>query len=520
MSVPLPPLPNDFAQIAPADNAAGEPSPAAWAVPVCSDARDQAVAGLPEPLADLARRLATAPEFDAKPGSVLLSPPADTNDTADAPRVMLIGLGPTTTLDAASVRIAGAAMGRAANEAKLAGVRLAAGPEALAQRVADWPTALAEGAGLGRFRYAAYAGAGRNAEQPDADTAPLVLQGEVAQTPAIAQGLARAQAVNTARFLAACPPNAANPQTLADWAQRHAAPDGLKVQVLDEHDLAKHNLQGLLSVGRAGSAPPRLVILDYPGQDPEADPVCLVGKGVTFDTGGYSLKTRDGMAGMKYDKCGATAVLGLMPHLKPLGVTRRVIGLAALAENMVDSAAYRPDDILTLSNGVTVEITNTDAEGRLCLADALAYACQTYTPAAVVDLATLTGGVVVALGPHHAGLWCNNAQLREQLRNAADTSGEALWELPLTSDHRAMMSGQHADLVNSAPGRACHATQGAAFLSHFVGPGAATDYPASVPWAHLDIAGTAHTDAKPPVFEKGPTGFGVRLLIDYLLQTA
>ncbi|MEM6749015.1 MAG: leucyl aminopeptidase family protein [Planctomycetota bacterium] len=467
--------------------------------------------GVPRPVADKLAALAASPEFKAKPGDAAISPAGD----ASAPRTVLLGLGGKDTDGSSGLRLAGAALGRLADRAKLARARLISPDDGMAAQSARWATALAEGAGLARFCFKPFAGAAQG-QGAEGDIALALVAAET-HAGAVQAGIDRASAVNTARWLAACPPNAANPQTLAEWAVSHASPGGLGVEVLDADRLEREGMQGLLSVGRAGSQPPCLVVIEHPGDDPTQAPVCLVGKGVTFDTGGYSLKTRDGMAGMKYDKCGAMAVLGLMPYLGALGVKRRVIGVAALAENMVDSGAYRPDDILTLSNGVSVEITNTDAEGRLCLADALAYATRTFAPAAMIDLATLTGGVNVALGPYHTGLWCNDPELREQLQRAATASGEALWELPLTADHREMMSAQHADLVNSAPGRACHATQGAAFLSHFVGASAATRYPAEVPWAHLDIAGTAHTDAKPPLWDKGPTGAGVRLLIDYLV---
>jgi leucyl aminopeptidase len=232
--------------------------------------------------------------------------------------------------------------------------------------------------------------------------------------------------------------------------------------------------------------------------------VLLVGKAITFDTGGYSLKPAASMDGMKYDKSGGTAVIGAMHAIARLGVACPVVGLIPAAENLVGRRGYRPGDILRMYNGTTVEVTNTDAEGRLVLADALAYGCRTFRPRAIVDLATLTGGVVVALGSECAGAFCADTAWREHLFEAAADTGERLWQLPLWPEHRALLKSTHADLVN-AGGREAHPIQGAAFLWHFVDE--------DRPWAHLDIAGVAEAKKDGDLFVKGPTGFGVRLLV-------
>ncbi len=232
----------------------------------------------------------------------------------------------------------------------------------------------------------------------------------------------------------------------------------------------------------------------------------MVGKTITFDTGGYTMKSGSGMKGMKYDKNGGMAVLGAMKSIAEARLPVRVTALLPAAENMVSSSAYRPDDIIEMYNGITVEVTNTDAEGRLVLADALAYACDKLKPTAIVDVATLTGGVVVALGPFCAGYWCEDRGLRKRLEEASDRSGERIWRLPLWQAHRDFMRSNHADLLNSNPKRAAHPIQGAAFLSHFVEDG--------VPWAHLDIAGTSTVDSGNELQEAGPTGWGVRTLFE------
>jgi leucyl aminopeptidase len=232
-----------------------------------------------------------------------------------------------------------------------------------------------------------------------------------------------------------------------------------------------------------------------------------VGKAVTFDTGGYTLKPKDGMLGMKYDKCGGTTVLGVMQAVARLKLRVPVVGVIAAAENMISGAAYRPDDIIKTMSGKTVEIVSADAEGRMVLCDALTHVQRTYKPRCIIDLATLTGGVVVALGYLRGGLFCNSESLRDALLRSADRTHERLWPLPMDDDYLDLLKGTDSDLKNSA-GRDAHAIQGAVFLKQFVD--------AKVPWAHLDIAGTAHIDKDQTYCQRGATGFGVRLLIDYL----
>jgi leucyl aminopeptidase len=216
------------------------------------------------------------------------------------------------------------------------------------------------------------------------------------------------------------------------------------------------------------------------------------------------------MDAMKYDKCGGMAVLGIMQAVARLKLPLRVVGVIPTVENSVSDAAYRPGDILRLFNGKTVEITNTDAEGRLILGDALAYAAKTYEPRAIIDMATLTGGVVVALGNVYAGLFSNDAALRNALEEAGRVSGELLWPMPLHERYKHLMDGHHADLANSGGVREAAPVQGAIFLQHFV--------PEKLPWAHLDIAGTAAPKREDRYLAKGSSGFGVRVIVEYLRQ--
>jgi leucyl aminopeptidase len=305
---------------------------------------------------------------------------------------------------------------------------------------------------------------------------------------------------------------------------------GLAVRVLDDKELERLGMGGLMAVGGGSPNKPRLIALEHrpagggggggSGKKKGAKngangspPLLVIGKSITFDTGGISIKPADKMGDMIYDKCGGMAVLGLMVALARSDFPLRVIGLLTSAENHVSGTAYRPGDIITQYNGVTVEVTNTDAEGRLVLADAIAWGIETYKPAAVVDLATLTGGCVVALGHTQAGLFSNDDALAAELAAAADTAGEKLWRLPVGDDQRDMIKSHHADIVNSA-GRWGSPLTGAAFLTF-----ALPEKP-KTPWAHLDIAGVADTDKELPLYAKGATGYGVRTLFEWVTARA
>ncbi len=362
--------------------------------------------------------------------------------------------------------------------------------------------AFAEGMGLSNWAYTSHRGSAGDAA-PAAGS--LVLTSGCSDVRAgLRRGLILAEAVNAARELAATPPNICHPGWVASRARKLARSTGLHCRVIGVAEARKLGMGGLLAVGQGSAQKPCLVILEHRPAKPRTDErLVLVGKTITYDTGGYSLKTGNGMKGMKYDMCGGAAVFGAMQAIAALKPSVRVFGVLPCAENMVSDVAYRPDDIITISNGVTVEVTNTDAEGRLVLADALAYSCAKLKPTRIVDLATLTGGVVVGLGHFCAGMWCNDRTLRRSIEAASETSGEKVWRMPLWESHRQFMRSRHADLWNSAPSRNAHPIQGAAFLSYFVDE--------EVPWCHLDIAGTATTEKDTDLFATGPTGFGVRL---------
>jgi leucyl aminopeptidase len=370
--------------------------------------------------------------------------------------------------------------------------------------------ALTEGALMAAYRFTAYR------RQPDPCRLPrlTIITGatgdgaaDEATAAAVARGARVAEAVWLARDLVNEPAGVLTPTRLAERARAVAASAGLSIEVLDEAAILEQRLGGLAGVARGSAEPPRLVELTYepPGGEPTAT-VVLVGKGITFDSGGLSLKTADGMMTMKTDMSGAAAVLGAMSALADLGVRARVVGLLPITENMPGGRAIKPGDVLEIRNGTTVEVLNTDAEGRLVLADALSLAAER-APHAIVDLATLTGAQVVALGRRVSGLMGNSTEWVEQVRAAADRAGEPAWPLPLPEDYRCHLDSEMADLKNIGKAGEAGTLVAGLFLREFVG---------EIPWAHLDIAGPARAEADDGYLTKGGTGVGVRTLLELL----
>jgi leucyl aminopeptidase len=431
-------------------------------------------------------------------------------------RVYAVGLGKPEKLTAEAVRQAAGAAIRALRSHKITAAAFVVPEFSQGLTIAEAAEALAVGASLAAFDYVEYKGKGRSND--DADPPKRldfsIVSADKSAGAAVTRGKLLAEGQNFARTIASRPGNDITPPTLAKVAQSMAREAGLKCRVLDEKEMAKLKMGGILAVGAGSSAtPPRMIVLEYNRGGKKSKslpgPLLIVGKAITFDTGGISIKPADRMGRMIYDKCGGTAVLGLMYALAKLKIPAHVVGILSSAENSISELAYRPGDILRMYNGVTVEVTNTDAEGRLVLGDALAWGIETYEPEAVVDLATLTGGVVTALGTTMAGVMGNNDKLIADLTSAGAFAGEKIWRLPLGPDQRDQIKSLHADIVNSA-GREGHPLQGGAFLSYFV----PTD--GSIPWAHLDIAGVADIDKELPYYSKGSTGWGVRTLVEWI----
>jgi leucyl aminopeptidase len=319
-------------------------------------------------------------------------------------------------------------------------------------------------------------------------------------------GLATGRGMNFTRDLGNTPPNVCHPTWLAERAQQLAKEhDVIKTEVLDEKQMKKLGMNSLLSVSAGSAQPARLIVMEYKGGKSKDKPYVLVGKGITFDTGGISLKPGEGMDEMKYDMGGAAAVFGTMQAIAESKPKINVVAVVAAAENMPSGTATRPGDIVTSMSGQTIEILNTDAEGRLVLCDALTYV-KKYNPEVVVDMATLTGAAIIALGHHATGLLANNDELADELLAAGERAGDRAWRLPLWDEYQSQLDSNFADMQNIG-GRPAGTSTAACFLSRF-----AKEYR----WAHLDIAGTAWNSGK----AKGATGRPVPLLMDYLMSHA
>ena len=340
---------------------------------------------------------------------------------------------------------------------------------------------------------------------PSLERVVLPLSAAAQVQRALAEAQATADGAALARTLGNLPPNICTPAYLADEAKKLAKQFKLGIEVLERRDMERLGMGALLSVARASHQPPKLNVLRYSGAAKGAKPIALVGKGITFDTGGISLKPAGEMDEMKYDMSGAASVLGTMHALAALRAPLNVVGIIPTCENMPGGAASRPGDVVTSMSGQTVEILNTDAEGRLILCDALTYAAR-YQPAAVVDIATLTGACVIALGHVASGLFANDQKLADEIREAADHTWDRVWQMPLWEDYQEQLRSNFADFANIG-GRPGGSITAACFLARFT---------RELRWAHLDIAGTAWKSGR----EKGSTGRPVPLLVRFALQHA
>ena len=427
-------------------------------------------------------------------------------------RVLIVGLGERGDVTLDTVRNAAGAVGRrlAALKAKDVDIEIASALSKTGLSAAGAGSAFGEGMGLIAYNRDHFKGSA--ATLPER-TALSMYCSDASFRKGMERGMKLGFSANIARNLSETPPNICTTTAIADYCTKMAKKVGLSCKVLSGSELERERLTGLINVGKASEQPPCMVRLEYkPGGRARrgAKPVVLVGKTMVYDSGGLSIKTGGFMRGMKRDKDGGCAVIGAMHAIATVIKPKvPVVALLAVAENSISDEAYRPDDIITFRNGVTVEVTNTDAEGRLVMADALCWACDSEDPACIVDMATLTGGVVIALGSTYAGMWCDDDNLRGQLESASAVSGERLWRLPHHQEYRDMMKSDVADIINSSPERKAHPIQGAAFLSYFVEPGVA--------WAHLDIAGVHAVEGdRGPYVKSSCTGFGVRLVAEWL----
>lgn len=432
--------------------------------------------------------------------TLLLYPPAG---TVGAERLLLVGYGNAARPDAERVR-------RLAGTASKQAAKLRTGTFALLLPEGSGEVearAAAEGAILGAYTFAELK-AGEDGDRPG-EISEATLLTSAAVHEAVRVGVIVAGAENLARRLGNLPPNVCTPSYLANVARQIASEHALGCTVLGREELRAEGMGALLAVAQGTEQEPQLIVLEHRGGAVGEPPLVLVGKAITFDSGGISIKPAASMEDMKFDMCGGAAVLGAMQAIGGLKVPVNVIGVVPASENLLGGAAMRPGDILTSHSGKTIEVVNTDAEGRLILADALSY-IRRFEPAACLDAATLTGACVIALGHQASGAMGNDTALLEDVRAAGDRAGQRVWPLPMYDEYREQLKSDYADIKN-AGGRAAGAITAGWFLRDFVG---------DFPWVHLDIAGTAWGDGKLPYHTKGATGVPTRLFVEWVLARA
>ncbi len=410
--------------------------------------------------------------------------------------IYLVGVGDASPR---SLRKAGAGLARRAKDEAVVAIAIRS------DRADAGLSALVEGLVLASYRFRA---AGAEPKGWQTERFELVTEAPKERQPVLDRTLAVVRAGLRARDLTNTPSLLKSPQWLAEQATAIAAGGGLGIRVRDEKALVAEGFGGILAVGMGSTRPPRLIELTWTPRGAKRH-VVLVGKGITFDSGGLSLKPNDGMVSMKTDMAGGAAVMAAMGAVRDLGVRVKVTGLVPAAENLPSGTAQRPGDVITHYGGRTSEVLNTDAEGRLVLADALAYATARLRPDVVVDLATLTGAASLGLGRRHAALYATTDALAAELTEAADRAGERVWRMPLAEDYAFALRSRVADLANIATDKRVSGGSivAALFLSEFVD---------GCPWAHLDIAGPARSDGDEDEVTKGATGFGARLLLRWL----
>ncbi len=423
-----------------------------------------------------------------------------------AQRVAVVGLGKKEELTADRVRQAAGSAARRAQQLNLQRYATIAHGGQAGLSPAESAQATVEGSLLATYQYLRFKTA---KEDIPPGVGEMVIverdQAKISQMePGARKGQVLAEAASLARDLSNGPGNLVTPTELSEEARRVAQRNGFACEVLGPDEMRNLKMGALLGVAQGSAQPPRLIVMRYNGAGPEAQTLAIVGKGITFDSGGISIKPGERMEEMKHDMSGAAAVIGAMQAISALRLPVNVLGVAPATENMPSGTAYKPGDVLTALNGKTIEIINTDAEGRVILADALAYAAQ-QGAAAIVDLATLTGACVVALGNFATGAISNSDRLVTALIEVGERTGERIWRLPGWDDYKELIKSDIADVKNTG-GRSGGAITGALFLTHFID---------GKPWVHLDIAGTAYVDKERPYNPKGATGVGVRLLAEF-----
>jgi leucyl aminopeptidase len=474
----------------------------ALAVPVASeDMIADRLAGLDSGSRALAARAAEAQRFEREAGSVVEAFVAEGDS---ARRLLLVGLGDRRQDDSLFEKVGGALVAKllTSGETRLvidltglgldgeAAARIGLGPAARSWRFDPYRTKLPK------------------KQKPTLEDVVIVGAGDGADQ-AWARRRALLDGLSLTRELVTEPANIIYPESFVERCRKRLEPSGIEFQVLDEKQMGELGMGALLGVAQGSVRPPRLLVMRWNGGKPGARPVVFVGKGITFDTGGISIKPALGMEAMKWDMGGAGAVAGAMAAIAGRRANANVVGICALAENMPDGNAQRPGDVVTSLSGQTIEVINTDAEGRLVLSDALTWAQRQFKPEVIVDLATLTGAMIIALGHEYGGLFSNDDGLAAQLTAAGTATGDKLWRMPLGDPYDKLIESPIADMKNVGP-REGGSITAAVFLQRFIESG--------VKWAHLDIAGMAWADKASHLYDKGATGFGVALLDRFVAE--
>ncbi|MDD3444824.1 MAG: leucyl aminopeptidase [Zavarzinia sp.] len=445
-------------------------------------------------------RAMTASRFKGKRGDVLevLAPGG-----LDLGRVLLLGIGKPSALDVLGAQGLGSTLAAKLGATGEEGATLMVdAPEGLALPIADLAAQIAYGALLRSYRFDKYHTKKKDEDKPALKKLTVAVEGEAAAKKAFASLEKIADGVFFTRDLVSEPANVIYPESLAKQC-KSLEKLGIEVDVLGEAQMRKLGMGALLGVGQGSARESQLVVMQWKGGKAKEAPVAFIGKGVTFDTGGISIKPAAGMEEMKWDMGGAGTVIGLMKALAGRKARANVIGVVGLVENMPSGTAQRPGDVVTSMSGQTIEVINTDAEGRLVLADALWYCQDRFKPRLMIDLATLTGAIIIALGHEYAGMFSNSDELAEKLTVAGKATGEGVWRMPLGDAYDKQINCDVADMQNTGQDRSGGSITAAQFLQRFVN---------DLPWAHLDIAGTAWSKKERPTVPRGGTGWGVRLL--------
>jgi leucyl aminopeptidase len=445
------------------------------------------------------REITESNEFRAKDGTISI---VHNNVGSGIKRALLLGMGDKKNLDPEKTRNL---TGKVVNKAKELGIsEFVLIPFKNMDK--EHLSAMVEGIKLSDYSFNNYK---RDEDRNDLNQVRILIRNDMKNSQKIIQhSVVVSDAVIFTRDISNLPPNDCSPKDLATLSKKLSENQKVKVRVIEKEEMKSYGFEGILAVGKGSASSPKLIVLEYSGSTKKR-PIVIVGKAVTFDTGGISIKPSEKMEEMKFDKCGGCNVLGIMKAVSDLGLDTNVIGIIPAVENMPSGTSYRPGDIIKMYNRKTVEVLNTDAEGRIILGDALSFAVKTFAPKTIIDMATLTGAAIIALGTNVAALVGNDDDLVTKILEYSNQTGEKIWQLPLFEEYKEQLKSSNADMKNIG-GRSAGAITAAAFLSNFV---------EDTPWVHLDIAGTAWTQegTKEKSYNpKGATGFGIRTIVKYI----